>query len=308
MSDYRHLLPAAGARPRGNRGPSPHVVALQHRLGAHGFYRGARHGLLDFRTRGAVGNFQRFYGMAPTPGGVPDAPTLAALNQAPDPEALNAIANTPMADNIPADIDENENENEQPQQGGFAMSESSMHRSPGSWDPTGLRVPLVLAQSIPAATSALVSQNPQMDFRGENFVVDTIIVGPNCTVTVPTVGTTPQVAGGPASTGVPGTIFSPNQNVPLDFSMMISNQGNAVSVTVTNTLTSLALAFAALLFGHEVSHQAAQQQRMQQWEAAKPHGGMAPAGAFGGMQPAGSFGGAAYGGRGGHGGGRYMGR
>jgi hypothetical protein len=153
------------------------------------------------------------------------------------------------------------------------------------WKPTGLRVPLVLAQSIPASSAALVTQNPQMDFRGENLICDTVVVGPNCTITVPTVGTTPQVAGGPAGTGVPGTMFSPTQSSPMDFQMMISNQGNAVQITVTNTITTSALAFASLLFGQEVEvdHQA----------LAAAAAGMAPAGAFrhaaGGMAPAGAF-------------------
>lgn len=318
---------------RGNASPS--VIALQNRLAAHGFDPGVRHGFLDFRTRGSVAQFQHFFGLRPTVGGVPDAHTIAALN-APSqrehvvfrqraqnahagarphpthppvhhsvrhPHPLHMRPNVPMAP-IPQSANVEDDNQPQPFQGVIPMSDSAIHRSPGAWNPTGLRVPLVLAQSIPAATSALVSQNPQMDFRGENFVIDTVVVGPNCTVTVPTVGTTPQVAGGPASTGVPGAIFSPSQNVPLDFSMMISNQGNAVSLTVVNTLTSLALAFAALLFGHEVSHSEAQNIRQAQWEAARPMGGMAPAGSFGGMAPAGTFGGAAYGGRGG----RYFGR
>ena len=157
------------------------------------------------------------------------------------------------------------------------------------WAPTGLRVPLILAVAVAANATVLATQNPQMDFRGENFVIDPTIVGPSCTVTVPQVGTTPQVAGGPSGTGVPGTIFSPSQNVPLDFQMMISNQGNAVSTTVVNTNTTVALSFAALLFGQEVEVS----QGMQQAAAA----GMAPAGAFAGMAPAGAFAGGRYGGR-----------
>lgn len=304
---------------RPTTGPDQRVIRLQHRLAAWGFDPGVRHGFMDFATRGAINQFQNAAGLPVTPGGLPDDPTVFALvspapNDVPTPGVPNAALSwLPPPSSGPAPDDDTPDDEDSYQPRRNFMSDMSMHKSPGQWSPTGLRVPLVLAQSIPAATSALVSQNPQMDFRGENFVIDTVIVGPNCTVTVPTVGTTPQVAGGPASTGVPGTIFSPNQNVPLDFSMMISNQGNAVSVTVTNTLTSLALAFAALLFGHEVSaHQARSEERndthiMRQGEHrfGGRFGGMAPAGSFGGMAPAGSFGGAAYGGRGG---GYYQGR
>jgi peptidoglycan hydrolase-like protein with peptidoglycan-binding domain len=136
--------------------------------------------------------------------------------------------------------------------GGSTMSGSGGQKNPGLWKATGLRVPLIMAAAVAAGATVLITQLPQMDFRGENVVIDPTIIGPNCLVTVPTVGTNPQVAGGPAGTGIPGTMFSPNQCGALDFAMQISNQGNALSMSVTNTLTNATLNFAALIFGHEV--------------------------------------------------------
>lgn len=118
--------------------------------------------------------------------------------------------------------------------------------------PTGFRVPLILSATIAPLGTAQISINPQMDFRGENLVVDPTVIGPNCTVTIPTVGTVPQIAGGQANAGVPGTMFQPNQCGALDFTMDIANQGNALSTTVVSTLTSLTMSFVALLFGREV--------------------------------------------------------
>jgi hypothetical protein len=120
------------------------------------------------------------------------------------------------------------------------------------WRSTGWRIALVLTASITAASNSSISVLPQMDFRGENLVIDGTTVGPSSTLTLPSVGTIPQIAGGNASTAVPGTLFSPNQAGALDFKMSISNQGNAVSFTANNTNTTVTLAFAALLFGTEV--------------------------------------------------------
>ncbi len=95
-------------------------------------------------------------------------------------------------------------------------------------------------------------------------------VGPNFTLQLPSVGATPQIAGA-VNTAVPGTLFDPRQCGALDWKMMIANQGNAISVVVNNTNTTLAIAFVALLFGHEVG------------PAAAPRGttsGVAPAGAY----------------------------
>lgn len=256
-------------------GGSPQVAAVQGALAAHGFDPGVNHGFLDFKTRHAITSFQRARGIPPTPAGQIDAPTLTAL----------AGGTAPTSPHFSL--------------GGRSMNAGASNRAVGMWSPTGLRVPLVLAQTITANSTATVTQNPQMDFRGENFIIDPTVIGPNCTVTVPTVGTTPQVAGGPSGTGVPGTIFSPTQNNPMDFSMMISNQGNAVAVTVQNTQTSLALNFASLLFGQEVgwTGQNAPQHHAFQSPIAGVGAGMAPAGSFGGMAPAGTFGGRIYGGR-----------
>jgi hypothetical protein len=121
-----------------------------------------------------------------------------------------------------------------------------------SWGPTGLRVPLLIAQTLAAGQSTTINGTPQMDFQGQNIIIDTIIVGPSCTITVPQVGTTPQIAGGPSGTGVPGTIFSPGQSSPMDFQMMLIQQGNNLSTTVTNTNASQPLNFAMLIFGEEV--------------------------------------------------------
>jgi len=120
------------------------------------------------------------------------------------------------------------------------------------WRSTGWRVALVLTASITASASATISVNPQMDFRGENLVIDSTDVGPFSTLTIPSIGTIPQIAGGPASSAVPGTLFSPAQAGALDFKMSIANQGNAVSFNANNTITTSTLSFAALLFGTEV--------------------------------------------------------
>jgi Putative peptidoglycan binding domain len=148
---------------------------------------------------------------------------------------------------------------------------SAADKHPAYWKPTGFRVPLIMAAAIAAGQTALITQLPQMDFRGENVVIDPTVIGPNCLVTVPTVGTNPQIAGGPAGTGIPGTMFSPNQCGALDFSMQISNQGNALAMSVTNTLTNATLNFACLIFGHEVSMDTS---------ASGAAGGVAPAGAY----------------------------
>jgi hypothetical protein len=120
------------------------------------------------------------------------------------------------------------------------------------WRSTGWRICLVLTASIAGAGGAAISVNPQMDFRGENLVVDGTTVGPSSTLTIPAVGTIPQIAGGTASTAVPATLFSPAQAGALDFKMSIANQGNAVQFNANNTNTTVTLAFAALLFGTEV--------------------------------------------------------
>lgn len=120
------------------------------------------------------------------------------------------------------------------------------------WRSTGWRICLVLTATIVGAGTANISVNPQMDFRGENLVIDGTTVGPSSTLTIPAIGTIPQIAGGTSSTAVPGTLFSPNQAGALDFKMSIANQGNAVQFVANNTNSTVTLSFAALLFGAEV--------------------------------------------------------
>lgn len=139
------------------------------------------------------------------------------------------------------------------------------------WRSTGWRICLVLTATITGGSNAAISVNPQMDFRGENLVIDTTTVGPSSTLTIPSIGTIPQIAGGTASTAVPGTLFSPAQAGALDFKMSIANQGNAVSFTANNTNTSVTLSFAALLFGTEVE---------QDMSGGAMTSGVAPAGAY----------------------------
>lgn len=140
-----------------------------------------------------------------------------------------------------------------------------------SYKSTGFRIPLVFTATIAAAGNAALSLNPQMDFRGENIVIDPTIVGPSCTVTLPNVGTIPQIAGQTTNnSAVPGTMFPPNQCGALNFKMDIANQGNALSFTATNTNTTLALNFAMLIFGHEVE------------EDTGTTSGVSPAGSFAG--------------------------
>jgi len=143
-------------------------------------------------------------------------------------------------------------------QGGMASAQTqgSTHMAnkgnTKGWRSTGWRICLVLTATITGGSNAAISVNPQMDFRGENLVIDTTTVGPSSTLTIPSIGTIPQIAGGTASTAVPGTLFSPAQAGALDFKMSIANQGNAVSFTANNTNTTVTLSFAALLFGTEV--------------------------------------------------------
>jgi hypothetical protein len=118
---------------------------------------------------------------------------------------------------------------------------------------TGFRAPLLFSSTLGIAASAVqVVSKPQMNFRGENLVIDQTSVGPNCAVTMPTVGSIPQIIGGGSSTTVPGTLFSPNQCGALDFEMYLAEQGNDVTILATNNLTTLTLAFACAIFGHQV--------------------------------------------------------
>lgn len=117
---------------------------------------------------------------------------------------------------------------------------------------TGFRAPLFFSQAIAAlAQNISVAARPQYDFRGENLVIDTTVVGPNCTVSAPTVGSIPQTIGG-GTVQVPGTLFSPAQYGALDFEMFIAQQGNDMTILVTSTLTATTLAFACAIFGHSV--------------------------------------------------------
>lgn len=125
----------------------------------------------------------------------------------------------------------------------------------GDLQSTGFRAPLLFSQSIAASAAGVaVVAKPQMDFRGENLVIDSTVVGPNCSVAMPTVGSIPQIIGGGASTTVPGTLFDPRQCGALDFEMAIAQQGNDITILVTNS-TAATLAFACALFGHEVEPQ-----------------------------------------------------
>jgi hypothetical protein len=161
-------------------------------------------------------------------------------------------------------------------QGGMASAQTqgSTHMAnkgnTKGWRSTGWRICLVLTATITGGSNAAISVNPQMDFRGENLVIDTTTVGPSSTLTIPSIGTIPQIAGGTASTAVPGTLFSPAQAGALDFKMSIANQGNAVSFTANNTNTTVTLSFAALLFGTEVEMD----------QSGGMTAGVAPAGAY----------------------------
>lgn len=117
---------------------------------------------------------------------------------------------------------------------------------------TGFRVPLILqASTVAAGGTAPINVTPQMDFRGETIVCDPLTAA-DLQLQVPTVGTVPQIAGGPPSATMSGQMFPPNQNGALDFTMDISNQGNQFITNFTNTNTSLARTFTVLVFGQEV--------------------------------------------------------
>lgn len=118
----------------------------------------------------------------------------------------------------------------------------------------GFRAALLFNATLLAAASAIqVVSKPQKTFRGENVVIDSVLVGPFCNVTMPTVGSDVQIIGGGNSTTVPGTLFAPNQNGALDFEMYIAEQGNDVSFNVTNNQATLPLSFAAAIFGVQVT-------------------------------------------------------
>jgi hypothetical protein len=262
---YDHLLRVLGPSPGAQKAATADAVrGAQQRLADHGLDPGTRSGQLDHATRIALQRFQSSQGLAPT--GTLDSPTRNALaggtlgtaarragreglSRGASLPALNhsgAVATAASAISSPS--------------GGVSPRPPTattkgtmrMRGKNQTYTPTGFRVPVILNATIAALGTAQISIIPQMDFRGENLVIDPTIIGPNCTVTVPTIGTIPQIAGGVATTGIPGTMFSPSQAGALDFTMDIANQGNSINTTVVSTLTSTTLNFAALLFGREV--------------------------------------------------------
>jgi hypothetical protein len=269
---YRAIAPTAAQHTR----TQGQIQTVQAQLAAHGYDPGTRSGALDHRTRTALAKFQ-------TANAIPVSAcvcgqTATALNQPPvggNQDTYNAGSRKRAsgggnylgeAGSLLSGVARPINHSGLSPAGGAPgmapqgmrppvanRGGSTMSRRTGkAYKSTGFRIPLILSGAIPAAGTLTISVNPQMDFRGENVVVDGTTVGPNCTMTIPVVGTTPQIAGGPASTGVPGTMFSPSQAGALDFKMDISNQGNALATTVVSTLTSTTLNFLALIFGHEV--------------------------------------------------------
>lgn len=151
------------------------------------------------------------------------------------------------------------------------------------WKGTPKRVPVIFAQAnLAAATSNTLAITPSWPFRGENLVIDGT-TGALCTVQIPSVGPNPQVAGGTPSTNIPGTAFPPTQTDCVRMGFDISEQGNQLSLTYTNSQTSLTLNFVAMVLGTVVEEASqADQQAMARTGISMagnyiPHTALAPA-------------------------------
>jgi peptidoglycan hydrolase-like protein with peptidoglycan-binding domain len=245
------------------------VVTAQDRLAVHGFDPGVRHGQMDHPTRLAVRKFQGAIGLPVT--GVVDGPTHTALHQEPSttrgtrtgrprgglpgtgrggPSPMPPIQHSTPHAAPPAGAPHHAATGARMALATQSQGARSMNRTHGLAS-TGFRAPLLFSQSIVNSSGNAVVAKPQMDFRGENLVIDSTVVGPLVTVSMPTVGSIPQIIGGGASTTVPGTMFSPNQCGALDFEMAIAQQGNDITILVSTT-TTVTFVFACALFGHEV--------------------------------------------------------
>lgn len=232
MNKYAKLLGAA--TPASSQTGS--VQTAQSQLANHGFDPGVRHGLVDIATRNAITRFQHARKLPVT--GKLDNATHSALSNQPHKRAGQNSSTSSS--------------------GATAAGTTTTMMSPGAqknaqYDSTGYRVPLALVSTgtVAASAAGAISVNPQMDFRGENLIIDTT-TGAQFSLLLPSVGAAPQIAGA-VNSAVPALLFSPAQCGALDWKMMVANQGNAISTTVNNTNTTLAFTFVGLLFGHEAA-------------------------------------------------------
>jgi hypothetical protein len=244
----------------GGSAPSSQSNAVQNAqsaLASHGFDPGVRHGLVDIPTRNALSRFQSARKLPVT--GKLDNATQSALSSQPHKRAGQS---SPTSSSGATAATGSTNM-------GNPMSPGAQKNA--QYDSTGYRVPLALVSTgtVAASSAGAISVNPQMDFRGENLVIDTT-TGAQFTLLIPSVGASPQIAGA-VNSAVPALLFSPAQCGALDWKMMVANQGNAISTTVNNINTTLAFTFVALLYGHEAAQAAPGRSNTT---------GVAPAGSF----------------------------
>lgn len=126
----------------------------------------------------------------------------------------------------------------------------STMKGQSEWESAGKRVPIIFQSNgtVAAAATATIQVQPQLDFRGENFVVDAT-TGAFFSVVSFKVGVPDQNAGG--SGNIPCSIFSPTQNGAIDYEMDLANSGTIIQLTVINNDT-VAHAFIGTLWGHEI--------------------------------------------------------
>jgi peptidoglycan hydrolase-like protein with peptidoglycan-binding domain len=130
------------------------------------------------------------------------------------------------------------------QKGGMSMQGSS------EWQSAGKRVPLIFQSTgtVAAGATQTIPVQPQIAFRGENFVVDSTTAAFFSVVSFK-VGVPDQNAGG--SGNIPCSIYAPNQNGALDYEMDLADAGTIIQLTVINNDTA-AHTFIGTLWGHEI--------------------------------------------------------
>src|SRR5579859_208293 len=180
------------------------IATAQTQLAAHGYDPGVRHGQLDWSTRQSIRNFQGAKGLPVT--GVVDGPTNTALHSSPGGTRGNragrprggiggvgtgarpmpAIQHSAPASALPPDLGRPHHSSTHARvaQHNPSPGVSSMQPQYATMVSTGFRAPLLFSQSgiAAASTGNQVVAKPQMDFRGENLVIDPTSVGPNCSV------------------------------------------------------------------------------------------------------------------------------
>jgi peptidoglycan hydrolase-like protein with peptidoglycan-binding domain len=118
------------------------------------------------------------------------------------------------------------------------------------WTSAGKRVPLIFQSTgtVAAGATVTIPVQPQIAFRGENFVVDSTTAAFFSVVSFK-VGVPDQNAGG--SGNIPCSIYAPTQNGALDYEMDLADAGTIIQLTVINNDTA-AHSFIGTLWGHEI--------------------------------------------------------